>query len=66
MRGQMSPLPNSLPPGERGKKPLLLERKIIMSATITLEEAQIHLAELIAKLAPGEEIVIMDKQQPVA
>ena len=37
-----------------------------MSATITLEEAQAHLAELIAKLTPGEEFVITDKQQPVA
>lgn len=37
-----------------------------MSATITLEEAQAHLAELIAKLAPGEEVVITENQQPVA
>lgn len=37
-----------------------------MSATVTLEEAQAHLAELISKLAPGEEIVITDNQQPVA
>jgi len=32
-----------------------------MSATITLEEAQAHLRELIGKLAPGEELVIIDK-----
>lgn len=37
-----------------------------MSATITLEEAQAHLAELISKLVSGEEVVIMDNQQPVA
>ena len=37
-----------------------------MSATITLEEAQAHLAELISKLAPGEEVVITENQQPVA
>ncbi|MGE0822250.1 MAG: type II toxin-antitoxin system Phd/YefM family antitoxin [Candidatus Binatia bacterium] len=37
-----------------------------MSATVTIEEAQAHLAELVSKLAPGEEIVITDNQQPVA
>jgi prevent-host-death family protein len=37
-----------------------------MSATVTIEEAQAHLAELVSQLAPGEEIVITDKQQPVA
>jgi prevent-host-death family protein len=37
-----------------------------MSAIITLEEAQAHLAELITKLTPGEEYVITDKQRPVA
>jgi prevent-host-death family protein len=38
----------------------------IMSATVTIEEAQAHLAELIAKLAPGQEIVITKNEQPVA
>jgi antitoxin (DNA-binding transcriptional repressor) of toxin-antitoxin stability system len=37
-----------------------------MSATVTIEEAQVHLAELVSQLAPGEEVVIMDKEQPVA
>jgi antitoxin (DNA-binding transcriptional repressor) of toxin-antitoxin stability system len=37
-----------------------------MSATITLEEAQAHLRELIGKLVPGEELVITDNQRPVA
>ncbi len=37
-----------------------------MSATVTIEEAQVHLAELISKLAPGQEIVITDNNQPVA
>jgi antitoxin (DNA-binding transcriptional repressor) of toxin-antitoxin stability system len=37
-----------------------------MSATITLEEAQAHLKELIGKLAPGEELVITEGQRPVA
>ncbi|MGE0682484.1 MAG: type II toxin-antitoxin system Phd/YefM family antitoxin [Candidatus Binatia bacterium] len=37
-----------------------------MSATITLEEAQAHLAELVSKLAPGEEVVITVNEQPVA
>jgi antitoxin (DNA-binding transcriptional repressor) of toxin-antitoxin stability system len=37
-----------------------------MSATVPLEEAQTHLAELIAKLIPGEEIVITQDEQPIA
>ena len=37
-----------------------------MSSMITLEEAQAHLAELIAQLVPGEEVVITDNTQPVA
>ena len=37
-----------------------------MSATITVEEAQAKLKELIASLAPGEEVVITEKQHPVA
>jgi prevent-host-death family protein len=37
-----------------------------MPATVTLEEAQAHLAELVSKLVSGEEVVITDNQQPVA
>jgi antitoxin (DNA-binding transcriptional repressor) of toxin-antitoxin stability system len=37
-----------------------------MSATITVEEAQARLKELIHKLAPGEAVVITENQQPVA
>jgi len=37
-----------------------------MSATITLKEAQARLKELVDNLAPGEEIVIIDNQKPVA
>jgi antitoxin (DNA-binding transcriptional repressor) of toxin-antitoxin stability system len=37
-----------------------------MSATITVEEAQCKLKELIRQLAPGEEIVITENQQSVA
>ena len=37
-----------------------------MPAATTVEEAQAHLKELIGKLAPGEELVITDNQQPVA
>jgi antitoxin (DNA-binding transcriptional repressor) of toxin-antitoxin stability system len=29
-----------------------------MSETVTLQEAQAHLADLIAKLVPGEEVVV--------
>jgi antitoxin (DNA-binding transcriptional repressor) of toxin-antitoxin stability system len=37
-----------------------------MSRAITVEEAQSSLLELIGKLAPGEEILITQDQQPVA
>ena len=37
-----------------------------MTATLTVEEAQARLKEVISKLAPGEEVVITDNQQPVA
>jgi antitoxin (DNA-binding transcriptional repressor) of toxin-antitoxin stability system len=37
-----------------------------MSAPITVEEAQTRLPELIGELAPGEEIIITQNQQPVA
>lgn len=34
--------------------------------TVTLEEAQKHLAEIIEKLTPGEEIVLTRDNSPVA
>jgi prevent-host-death family protein len=37
-----------------------------VSATITIEEAQAKLKELIHQLAPGEEVIITENQQPVA
>ena len=37
-----------------------------MSATITIEEAQAKLKELIHRLAPGEEVIITENQLPVA
>ena len=37
-----------------------------MPTTITIEEAQARLRELIHQLAPGEEVVITENQQPVA
>ena len=35
-------------------------------ATITLQEAQATLPDLIHRLAPGEEVVITENDQPVA
>ncbi len=35
-------------------------------ATITLEEAQTTLAELVRRLAPGEEVTITENDRPVA
>jgi prevent-host-death family protein len=37
-----------------------------MSATITIDEAQAKLRELIHQLAPGEEVIITENQEPVA
>jgi antitoxin (DNA-binding transcriptional repressor) of toxin-antitoxin stability system len=37
-----------------------------MPATITIEEAQAKLKELIHGLAPGDELVITENRQPVA
>jgi prevent-host-death family protein len=37
-----------------------------MSGTVTLEEAQAHLSELIASLAPGDEVLITHNAQPIA
>jgi prevent-host-death family protein len=34
--------------------------------TVTLKDAQAHLAELIGELVPGEEIVITENEKPVA
>jgi prevent-host-death family protein len=37
-----------------------------MSASVTVEEAQANLKELIHQLAPGDEVVITENHQPVA
>jgi antitoxin (DNA-binding transcriptional repressor) of toxin-antitoxin stability system len=37
-----------------------------MSATITIEEAQAKLRDLIHQMAPGDELVITENQEPVA
>ena len=37
-----------------------------MSASITIDEAQAKLRELIHRLAPGEEVIITENQEPVA
>ena len=37
-----------------------------MTTTMSVDEAQAKLAEVIARLAPGEEVVITQNQQPVA
>ena len=37
-----------------------------METTVRIDEAQAKLAELIHRLAPGDEIIITENQQPVA
>jgi antitoxin (DNA-binding transcriptional repressor) of toxin-antitoxin stability system len=34
--------------------------------TVSLQEAQAHLAQWIAKLAPGEELLIVEASRPIA
>jgi antitoxin (DNA-binding transcriptional repressor) of toxin-antitoxin stability system len=38
----------------------------IMGTIVSIDEAQTRLAELIHHLAPGDEIIITENQQPVA
>jgi antitoxin (DNA-binding transcriptional repressor) of toxin-antitoxin stability system len=42
------------------------KKEKFVSTTITVEEAQLTLKELIHRLAPGEEVVITENQQPIA
>jgi len=35
-------------------------------STVTLEQAQTHLGELISRLSPGEEVIIAQQGQPLA
>jgi len=37
-----------------------------MTTTVTIEEAQSHLRELIATLSPGDELSITENQRPLA
>ena len=37
-----------------------------MGTTVSIDEAQTKLAELIRQLTPGEEIIITENRQPVA
>lgn len=37
-----------------------------MLVTITVEEAQVHLKALIRQVATGQDIIIIENQQPVA
>lgn len=39
---------------------------IIDMSTVTIEEAQARLLQLLAQLAPGQEIQIVDRDQPIA
>jgi antitoxin (DNA-binding transcriptional repressor) of toxin-antitoxin stability system len=47
---------------EYGAKP---EGDQAMSATMTIDEAQAKLKDLIHHLAPGEEVIITENQRPV-
>jgi prevent-host-death family protein len=50
----------------REARAILDEGSKIAMSTVTLEEAKAHLDELIARLQPGEEILITDHGQPLA
>jgi antitoxin (DNA-binding transcriptional repressor) of toxin-antitoxin stability system len=45
---------------------LIKAEKETMTASITVEEAQTKLKDLIHGMVPGEEVVITENQQPVA
>jgi len=45
---------------------ILTCKETIIMPTVTIEEAQVKLQELIDGLAPGEEVIITRNQQPVA
>jgi prevent-host-death family protein len=38
----------------------------IAMTTVSINDAQVHLSELIRSLTPGEEVVITENEQPVA
>ena len=42
------------------------EGSMISMPTVTIEEAKVHLDELIDRLQPGEEVIITRDQKPVA
>jgi antitoxin (DNA-binding transcriptional repressor) of toxin-antitoxin stability system len=42
------------------------EKDLAMSVTMTVDEAQAKLKDLIRQLAPGEEVVLTENEQPVA
>jgi prevent-host-death family protein len=44
----------------------MMKGGLTMSATITIDEAQAKLKELIRQMAPGDEVIITENQQPVA
>jgi antitoxin (DNA-binding transcriptional repressor) of toxin-antitoxin stability system len=48
----------------QGRYTFLREERTMV--TVTIEEAQAKLPELIGNLSPGEELVILRNQQPVA
>ena len=41
-------------------------RNCTMSTTVTMEEAQARLPELVGQLGPGDELIITQNRQPVA
>jgi antitoxin (DNA-binding transcriptional repressor) of toxin-antitoxin stability system len=56
---------------QRGKAAIkgharIRDRRIRMSATVTLQEAQAYLPELVRKLSRGEEVAITEGDQVVA
>src|SRR6202035_100133 len=52
-----------LPYQRKGAMAIVMERPM---PTVTIEDAQVHLPELIARLQPGEEIIITRDHKPVA
>jgi antitoxin (DNA-binding transcriptional repressor) of toxin-antitoxin stability system len=68
MRGgkQAAITPQRTPMNRNSERPGVLDQKGRAMTSVTIEEAQARLPELIQQLVPGEELLITQNAQPVA
>src|SRR4051794_25212290 len=65
-RPRRSPDPGSLPAADCDRVPRSTRRISVMSTTVSIDEGQATLKELIQRLAPGDEVIILEDHVPVA